>query len=307
MDEFLTPELIGGLTGGLIVAIGLFIFRGVAWIKDFVTGTPTKLDDKVYNKVVEAFREAGEISLPESIDQGKGVRIDNLVLAKRDSGNKDSSPRSPAMVAAAALLMALTLTACDPFKAFIPSGSVIQSGEAAEDESAQKRLADQIFGAVSGQEGRTARLTLVMATYSELAADRVTRFDQDQAPTVLGRFAELRGMLARFQTTPDAVFVETNLRYASLAIASIVIDTGLDRAGALAGNVIGGLSVSGLGDRAKVVARQAALTEALLADVRAATARMRDDPSSIAGIQQAALARFTANENRIKAILGLIA
>lgn len=44
---------LGGALGGLL-ALGAA--RGHQWLKDYVKGTPTKLDDKILAKVQEALR-----------------------------------------------------------------------------------------------------------------------------------------------------------------------------------------------------------------------------------------------------------
>ncbi|HIC80448.1 MAG TPA: hypothetical protein EYP07_05700 [Kiloniellaceae bacterium] len=303
MDAFFTDELIGGLAGGLVVALGLIVFRGLAWLKDFVMGTPTKIDDKAFNMLVKRVIEVGEIPLEPISDPPSEREAPATGQARQGREAKPGSiMRSPAAAAAVAALLVLALPGCDPAK-WIPTGGVIQTGEEAEEGTAQKQLADQLFGVIDGKEGRTARLALVVATYTELAADRVVRFDPDQATETLGRFAELRGVLDRFAGASDTVFVETDLRHASLAIASVVLDTGIDRARNLAGNVLT-LDPSGLAERGRVGLRQAAFIEALLADVRAAVARMREDPGSIAEVDAAARARIDANEARIRALLG---
>lgn len=176
---------------------------------------------------------------------------------------------------------------------------------AEESKTSTQALADRILGVVDGQENRSARVALVVAAFSELAAERVVRYEPDQAAATLGHLAQLRGVMVTFDGEPDPVFVETDLRHATLSLSSVLADVVIGRVKSFAGTVLGGLNLSGLGERAKIAAVQAALGEALVKDLRAAVAKMQEDESTAAGIKAAAVNRIDRNEGRVKAVLGV--
>jgi len=80
-QEFFTPEMIAGFVSGGMVAVALLLARGIGWVKAFIMGTPTKLDDKVYNAFVKAIGDAGVIPADQvaarSVDNPKpgGVKL----------------------------------------------------------------------------------------------------------------------------------------------------------------------------------------------------------------------------------------
>lgn len=54
MYEFLNSPSVAGAIGGIIA---LLISTAILKIKDFVKGTPTKLDDKIYKAIEDALKE----------------------------------------------------------------------------------------------------------------------------------------------------------------------------------------------------------------------------------------------------------
>ena len=173
---------------------------------------------------------------------------------------------------------------------------------AQEDKTSTQALADRILGVVDGQENRSARVALIVAAFSELAAERIVRYEPDQAAATLGHIAQLRGVMATFEGAPDPVFVETDLRHATLSLSAVLADVAVGRARSL----LGSLSLSGLSERARIAAVQAALGEALIKDLRTAVAKMQEDETAAAGIKAAAENRIDRNEARVRAVLGMV-
>ena len=169
--------------------------------------------------------------------------------------------------------------------------------------SAQQQLADRLLGAVAGQEGRQARLALVVAAYSELLAERVVNYEPSAAPEAVGNLAKLRGVIEAYGQADDPVFIETDLRHASIELAKVGQSAVIDRVTGVVGVLAGGLGVNGAVTQARLAAAQAALGEALVTDLRNAVTRMQEDVAAIEGVRQAAMDRLAANEARIMAIL----
>ena len=307
MDELLTPEVIAGISGGVVVVLSTLAVKGLGLIRDFIKGTPTKLDDKIYNAFVKAVKDAGplppfdgtvEREAPGTGEPGKEVEGNTIT-------------RTPFAVTAAALLLALvTTSACSIPRAVDGMGGGLRMGAPVEDPdaeaervSAQQKIGDELFGEVTSDAARKARMHLVIASVFYLQADRVTRFDSMDARSVLGNFQQLRGVLARVSTLKDDVFDELRLREANLELAGIILDSGLARAKRLPG-VVFSAGVTGLIQRGRVAGRQAIQIDALIFSIRDAVASMNADATSIEGMHAAAAALMDESEARVRALLG---
>ena len=240
-----------------------------------------------------------------------GVGLRELLVKLKAAMTTDAgegSVRSSITATLLAAAMALMLTGCESLFPF-SYGDFGQTGERGDDKnSAQKSLADRLLGVVSGPENRQARFALIAAAYSELATERVTRYDPGDAGDTLLRLGQMRVLINRFSGNWDPLFPETDFRHAALALSAAITDVSINRARRFAGNFIGGVNVAGLRERARVVAVQTALADSLVLDIRNNIELMKEDPNAASRITSAALARLSRNEQRIRTIfVGLIA
>lgn len=53
-----------------LIAVGAAVTFGVKGLKEFIKGTPTKIDDQIWNKLVNEFAAVGTIS-PEQLHKLK--------------------------------------------------------------------------------------------------------------------------------------------------------------------------------------------------------------------------------------------
>jgi hypothetical protein len=203
------------------------------------------------------------------------------------------------------LAAALLLAACAPSAISNPTTLVPAELQPAEvqEEGAAKQLADRMFGAVSGAENRSARMAMLVAGLAELMADRVTQFDPQDADASLGRILRLKGVMQRFDQASE-IWYETDIRLATLTITSILVEVGKDRVTSFLGGLVGGVSVKGILTRAEVVARQTAIADAVIADIRRAFADVAAGALTAAQVRHAAEQRLAFNEQRIGAVLG---
>jgi hypothetical protein len=228
-----------------------------------------------------------------------------LKLPKPGAGGATTSGTIPPTLglALALLVTAALLTGCAGGGTAPLTKLADDAQEEAESGPAQK-LADDLLGEAKGNDHRSLRLCMIFAGVSELMADRVTRADPDYAPAAFGHIAVLETVQRNLDATAANVWFETDVKLATLELASILVEVGQDRVPRLLGNLTGGVNVLGVVDRARVAARQAELAGAVIRDVRALIGSVATGAIAAEDARGACLGRLDKNRNRIAALMG---
>jgi len=209
------------------------------------------------------------------------------------------------LIAAAALIALASLAGCGT-QASDPIARAADGMEApgAGDKSLAQEIADKLLGEVTGRELRGVRFCMIAAGISELMTYRVTRFDPGYAKTALGQFAVLRALKDRYAGA-DPIWFETDLRLALFDLADILIEAGKDRVPALLANFAGGgVNIPGVLKRARVAGGQALLADAVIADIRALLAELKDSGGSTETALASCADRIARNERQVAVIAG---
>lgn len=309
MDDFFTPEVVGGLTGGLagglMVLAGLLFTRGLGWLRDVITRTPTKIDDKLYNAARKAFVDAGPIPLPAVDEERREVEGDTV-----------TSLRAPAIAVALAILLTLPLTACE-----IPGmiGNPIQSGaqapagqegtegkeKAADDEAWLDALADEIVNADTAA-GRALRVCLLGAVAAELQTYRVLYYSEGRDPVLaaVGGIARMRSAVARIRAQADSLWFETEMFYASADIVRAVEGPLRDRARSAVRRALT-LDWRGIARGLRQAGGQTLLASAMFRDARRAADLLKQGRLQPEEAWQSCQGRIAQNEAALNGALGI--
>lgn len=164
-------------------------------------------------------------------------------------------------------------------------------------------LADKLVGAVTGAEDRGARLCMIVAGVSEVMTDRVVNYDTGYAAEALGNISSLQAAHASFKSASD-LFFETDIAYVKIQIVKVLINAGKDRVTNLIATFGGGFNLGGLLDRAKVVARQAEITQAFTKDIQNVVARLNAKTITAAEVEAACQDRIEGHKARILSLMG---
>lgn len=177
----------------------------------------------------------------------------------------------------------------------------------ASPEQVEATVAEVIKTCVSrdtSAEGRGACMAMGVSGVVEAMAYRITRYDPQDAAAAIGYIQRLRAVISRFEA-PDEIFLNTDLRLATLAIADVLGDVARTRVLRDVG-LAATLDIRGGLDRARLVAEQLLLAEAMAADATAAMAAIRAGARTTAEIHAAALARIAMNERAIGVVNGVM-
>jgi hypothetical protein len=228
-----------------------------------------------------------------------------LNLPKPGAGGATTSGTIPPTLglALALLVTAALLTGCDP-TGKDQLQDLAAKANIEEDRGPAQRLADDLLGEAKGKDHRSLRLCMIFAGVSELMTHRVTRADPDYAPAAFGHISVLENVQRNLDATAANVWFETDVKLATLELASILVEVGQDRVPRLLGNLTGGVNVLGVVDRARVAARQAELAGAVIRDVRALIDNVAKGAILPEDAREACLARLDKNKDRIAALMG---
>jgi hypothetical protein len=174
-----------------------------------------------------------------------------------------------------------------------------------EEKSPAQAVADRLFSEAVGPEHRGVRLCMIASGVVEVMTDRVTHGDTDYADKAAGQVMRIKAVLANLDTSAGNIWFETDVKIVTLELASVIVESTKSRAANLIGNFGGGVNVLGVLDRAGIAARQAALADGIVRDVR----RVVADIGSVLTAEEATAgcaARIEKNRKRIGAILGEI-
>lgn len=229
--------------------------------------------------------------------------VPNKVKAESPAGGQASGGgKTLSSFAGIGLLIAVTLMLAGC--AGSPTDTLRDVAEKVDDaQGVQQQIADKLFGEALGPDNRSARLCMIGAGVIEVMTDRVTHFDTDYAATALGQAAAIRAVITNLDASDSNIWFETDVKIVTLELARVLVDAGKDRIPRLLSNLAGSVNILGIASRAQIAARQIALAEGVVLDVKHAIAAIGQTMEA-GQVRDACLARIDKNEKRIRAVLG---